>query len=146
MSRARWLIPWLLAGWIMPATALDFRSIAEAAILYDAPSQKAKPLWVIAPGTPVEVIVNIGAWVKVRDMNGDLAWIERRQLSDRRMLQVRAGGAKVRSEASDGASLVFEAEADVLLEYLGAGPSGWVKVRHRDGAEGFVKIVQVWGL
>ncbi len=146
MARSRWLIPWLLAGWVMSAAALDFRSVAEAAILYDAPSQKAKPLWVIAPGTPVEVIVSLDTWTKVRDMNGDLAWIERRLLSDRRMLQVRAGGAQVRGEASDGASLVFEAEADVLLEYLGAGPSGWVKVRHRDGAEGFVKMGQVWGL
>lgn len=135
----------LLAGVALPAGALDYRSVNEAAVLFDAPSQKAKPLYVIAPGTPVEVVVSLDAWAKVRDMAGDLAWIERRQLSDRRMLQVRAGGAQVRLEASESARLVFEAEADVLLEYLDPGPAGWVKVRHRDGQEGFVKLGQVWG-
>jgi SH3-like domain-containing protein len=144
--RAHWLFAALLAGLCPPAGALDYRSVAEVAVLFDAPSQKAKPLWVIAPGTPVEVVVSLDAWLKVRDMNGDLAWIERRLLSERRMLQVRAGGAQVRSEPSESARLAFAAEADVLLEYLGPGPAGWVKVRHSDGAEGFVKVGQVWGL
>ena len=128
------------------ASALDYRSVSEAAVLYDAPSQKAKPLFVIAPGTPVEVIVSLDAWVKVRDLKGDLAWIERGQLADKRTLQVRTEGAQIRAEANDAAKLAFEAEADVLLEFLEAGPAGWVKVRHRDGPQGFVKATQVWGL
>ncbi len=128
------------------ANALDYRSVNEAAVLYDAPSQKAKPLFVIAPGTPVEVIVGLDTWVKVRDLKGDLAWIERGQLADKRTLQVRAEGAQIRAEANDAARLAFEAEADVLLEFLEPGPPGWVKVRHRDGIQGFVKATQVWGL
>jgi len=143
--RLAWLAALLLSG---AAAALDYRSVGEAAVLYDAPSQKAKPLYAIAAGTPVEAIVALDAWVKVRDMKGDLAWIERRQLADLRMLQVRER-AQVRSGAADDAKLVFEAEADVLLEpvELGApGTVGWVKVRHRGGQQGFVKAVQVWGL
>lgn len=128
------------------ASALDYRSVSEAAVLYDAPSQKAKPLFVVAPGTPVEVIVSLDAWVKVRDLKGDLAWIERGQLADKRTVQVRAEGAQIRAEANDAAKLAFEAEADVLLELLEAAPAGWVKVRHRDGPQGFVKATQVWGL
>jgi SH3-like domain-containing protein len=125
--------------------ALDYRSVGEAAVLYDAPSQKARPLFVIAAGTPVEAIVSLDAWVKVRDARGDLAWIERRLLVDQRMLQVRAGRAQVRAEADEGARLVFEAEPDVLLELLEPGPLGWVRVRHRDGQQGYVKVGQVWG-
>lgn len=136
----------LLAGLCTPACALDYRTVKEAAVLFDAPSQKAKPLYVISPGTPVEIVVSLEAWAKVRDRQGDLAWIERRQLDDRRMLQVRAGGAQVRAEASEGAQLLFEAETDVLLELVEPGPPGWLKVRHRDGEVGFVKAGQVWGL
>jgi SH3-like domain-containing protein len=136
----------LFAGAAGNALALDYRSVNEAAVLFDAPSQKAKPLFVIAPGTPVEVIVSLDAWVKVRDLKGDLAWIERRQLADKRMLQVRAGGAQIRGEASDSSKITFEAEADVVLELLEPGPIGWAKVRHRDGPQGFVKAAQVWGL
>lgn len=136
----------LLGGLLASAAnALDYRSVNEAAVLYDAPSQKAKPLFVIAPGTPVEVIVSLDAWVKVRDLKGDLAWIERGQLADKRTLQVRAEGAQIRAEANDTAKLAFETEADVLLELVDAGPPGWVKVRHRDGSQGFVKTTQIWG-
>jgi SH3-like domain-containing protein len=136
----------LFAGAAGNALALDYRSVNEAAVLFDAPSQKAKPLFVIAPGTPVEVIVSLDAWVKVRDLKGDLAWVERRQLADKRMLQVRTGGAQIRGEANDIAKLTFEAEADVVLELLEPGPVGWARVRHRDGPQGFVKAAQVWGL
>lgn len=125
--------------------ALDYRSVSEVAVLYDAPSQKAKPLFVIAAGTPVETIVALDIWVKVRDMKGDLAWIERRLLAERRMVQVRAGGAQVRAEANESAALVFDAEEDVLLELADTSLAGWIKVRHRDGQQGFVKLSQVWG-
>ncbi len=128
------------------ATALDFRSVSETTILYDAPSQKAKPLFAIAAGTPVEMVVTLAAWVKVRDAKGDLAWIEQRQLLEQRTLLVRSGTAQVRTSATDSAALVFEAEADVLLELVEPAPAGWAKVRHRDGQQGFVKASQVWGL
>lgn len=135
----------LLAGATSSALALDYRSVSETAVLYDAPSQKAKPLFVIVPGTPVEVIVSLDAWVKVRDMKGDLAWIERRQLAEQRTVQVRLEGAQVRAEANENAKLVFEAEADVVLDLVESAPAGWAKVRHRDGAQGFVKATQIWG-
>ncbi len=131
------------------ASALDYRAVTEAAVLYDAPSQKARPLFVIAPGTPVEVIVTLDAWVKVRDMQGDLTWIERRQLGDQRTVQVRGARAQIRAAASESAALVFEAEPDVVVELIEAGqniPVGWARVRHRDGAQGFVRVFQVWGL
>jgi SH3-like domain-containing protein len=127
------------------ACALDYRSLGEVAVLYDAPSQKAKPLFVIAAGTPVEAIVTLDTWVKIRDARGSLAWVERRQLADRRTVQARAQ-AQVRANPEESAPLVFEAAPDVLLDYIEPGPAGWVKVRHRDGQEGFVKVGQVWGL
>lgn len=127
------------------AAALDYRSVGEVAVLYDAPSQKAKPLFAIAAGTPVEVIVTLDIWVKVRDLAGDLAWIERRQLLEKRMVQVRQDSAMVRREPADAAALVFTAEADVVLELLGPVGGGWLKVRHRGGQQGFVRAGQVWG-
>lgn len=136
------LLALLAAG---SAAALDFRSLGETAVLYDAPSQKAKPLFAIAAGTPVEAIVTLDAWVKVRDMKGDLAWIERRLLADKRTLQLRER-ATVRGEPNDTAAPAFEADADVLLEYVEPAAIGWVKVRHRDGPQGYVKAAQVWGL
>lgn len=131
----------------VPAWALEFRSVAEVgAVMFDAPSQKAKPLFVISRGTPVEVVVSLEGWIKVRDAAGDLAWIEKKALAEKRMLIVTARSAEVRAQAEAGAPLVFEADKDVLLEFVEAGPLGWTRVRHRDGQSGFVRANQVWGL
>lgn len=131
---------------VNPASALDYLSVAEAAALYDAPSQKAKPLYAIAAGTPVEAVVSLDAWVKVRDPKGELAWIEKRHLSQKRTLMIRTERAEVRAQADEASSVVFAAEKDVVLDWLELGPPGWVRVRHRDGQTGFVKAAQVWGM
>lgn len=138
----------LLAGWMVAgsAAAIDYRSIGEATVLYDAPSQKAQPLFAIARGTPVEEVVALDAWIKVRDQQGDLAWIEKRLLSEQRTVIVRVDQAQIRSQADDNAPVAFEAERSVILELLEPGPAGWVKVKHRDGQQGYVRAAQVWGL
>ncbi|HEY7944804.1 MAG: SH3 domain-containing protein [Burkholderiales bacterium] len=130
--------------------AADFQSTSEAAILYDAPSLKAKPLFVIGRDTPFEVIVGVEGWLKIRDASGTVAWIERKTVSDRRMLIVRAPVADVLAAPDANAPVVFKAEQNVLLElvdpaYVTSTP-GWAKVRHRDGQQGYVRIAQVWGL
>lgn len=128
-----------------PALALDFLSVATPAVLFDAPSTKAKPLFVIHPGTPVERVVSLDGWIKIRDSKGDLAWIEKKYLSETRQVIVVEDRAQIRATADDKAALVFEAERDVVLTLLEALP-GWARVRHRDGQQGFIKSAQAWGL
>ena len=61
--------------------------------------------------------------------------------------------ADVRVNPEESAPLAFRAENGVLLELAEPASSatstampGWVKVRHRDGQSGFVRIGQVFGL
>jgi len=138
----------------LPAAAADFRSTGETAtLLYDAPSTKAKPLFVLGRDVPLEVIVPVEGWIKVRDAAGTIGWVERRALADRRTLVVRVPLADVRASPDDAAPLVFRAEQNVLLELAepatGASTTaapGWVSVKHRDGQAGYVRITQVFGL
>jgi SH3-like domain-containing protein len=126
--------------------ALDYRSIgSERAILYDAPSAQAKRLFVVGKYYPVEIIVNVDQWAKVRDSVGDLAWVEKKHLRDVRMVVVTVARADVRQAADLNAPLVFQAERDVALELVEHGLTGWLKVRHRDGQIGFISAGQVWG-
>lgn len=137
-----------------PAGAAEFRVTSEhPTILYDGPSAKSKPLFLFGRDVPVEVIVTVEGWSKVRDAGGTIGWIERRSLADRRGLLVRAPVAEVRERPEEAAPVVFRAEQNVLLELAEPATSagtaanpGWVKVRHRDGAAGFVRIAQVFGL
>lgn len=128
------------------AAAAEFRSVGEAAaILYDAPSAKANRLFVVNRGYPVEVIVLLEGWAKVRDASGELTWIESRNLSDKRMVMVRVALAQVRQGADDASPLAFQAQQTVLLELVETVAGGWLHVKHRDGQSGYVKIAQVWG-
>jgi len=129
-----------------PAAALDFMTVNAPAVLFDAPSAKASPLFVINAGTPVEQVVNLDSWVKVRDSQGHIAWIEKKFLGGKRQIMVRVDLAQIRAAADDNAALVFAAERDVVLDLLEILPSGWARVRHRDGQSGFIKAAQVWGL
>jgi SH3-like domain-containing protein len=132
----------------------EFRATVESAnILYDAPSAKAKPLYVYGRDVPVETLVSVEGWTKVRDGGGTIGWMASKSLAEKRMLVVRTPFADVRSNPEDGAALVFRAERDVLLELAEPASSatttaspGWVKVRHQDGQVGFVRVTQVFGL
>jgi SH3-like domain-containing protein len=129
----------------LSAHALDFRSVAEpAAVLYDAPSARSNKLYVVNRGYPLEVIVSVEGWIKVRDANGGFAWIESKQTTDKRTVMIRVPVAQVRQKPDDAAPVAFQAQQNVLLDLV-AVSGGWIQVRHRDGGTGFVKAQQVWG-
>jgi SH3-like domain-containing protein len=132
------------------AWAAEFHATTDVTVMYDAPSSKARPLFVLGRDIPLELIVNVEGWMKVRDVGGTVAWVDKKTIGDKRMVVVRAAVADVLANPVDGAPLVFKAEQNVLLEvadttYVTTTP-GWVKVRHRDGQVGYVRIAQVWGI
>lgn len=135
-----------LAAASSSAIAIEYRSVETATVLYDAPSVKGKPLFVIKRYTPVEPVVSLEGWTKVRDAEGGLAWIEKKHLSEQRTVLVTASSAQIRREANDDAPVAFEADKGVALELLEPVAGGWAKVKHRDGQSGFVRGNQVWGL
>ena len=128
------------------ASAAQFKSVGAApAVLLDAPSAKGRKVFVAPRGMPVEVILSYGEWTKVRDADGDLSWVESRQLSDRRTLVVVTAGARLHAGSDDSTPVILSVDRGVLLELSEPVASGWLKVRHRDGISGFVKATDVWG-
>jgi SH3-like domain-containing protein len=143
----RALVALSLIGAAGAALAIDYRSVnVPAAILYDAPSLAGKKLYLIKAQTPVEVVVRLEGWFKVRDAEGTLAWIESRQVSEHRTLVVTASTAEMRQSDKPEAPVLAELEKSVAVEFVEPAAPGWVKVRHRDGATGYVRSTQVWGL
>lgn len=137
----------LVVAFSVPAWGADFKSVSvDGAVMYDAPSVKAKKLFVVTRDYPVEAMVSVDNWIKVRDPSGDLFWVERKSLSDRRTVVVTAPVADVRQAAAVRAPLVFRAQQGVALELSEVGTDGWARVRHRDGQSGFLRIKDVWGL
>ncbi len=139
----------LAAGACGAAAANEFRAIAAPAPMYDGPSKAARKLYAAPRGMPVQVVSTLGQWVKVRDASGEVLWVERTDLADRRAV-VTTAIATVRRDPNDAAAIVMTADRGVLLDLAdpaaGESPAGWVRVRHRDGVAGFVRSGEVWGL
>lgn len=137
----------LLGTLALGAGALEFRSVAEhGSVFYDAPSPKAKKLFAASRGMPVEILVDSRDWLRVRDQSGALAWLEKKSLSSKRTVVIARNKAEVRAAADAKAPLLFVAEKGVLFDWQETGKTGWVKIRHRDGAVGYVRVEEVWGV
>ncbi|PPC94477.1 MAG: hypothetical protein CTY33_04195 [Methylotenera sp.] len=129
------------------AFALEFKTVAvPKAVLYDAPSAAAKKVRLLSQYYPVEVIVNLGDWLKVRDARGSINWIEAKHLSVKRMVMVTANSAELRQSADAASPVLATLEKDVALEVAEEQlHNGWLKVKHRDGLTGYVLISSTWG-
>jgi SH3-like domain-containing protein len=138
-----------LAGVFCLGTALgaEFRSVGvNGAILYDGPSFKATRIYLVSKQYPLEIISRSGEWIKVRDANGDLSWIAANTLSDKRTVLITSVVADIREAPQESSPAVFRAEKNVVLELVEPPSSTWIKVRHRDGQSGYIKLDQIWGL
>lgn len=143
---ARLLATLLCAGFAAAAGAIEFRSVSDpAAVFYDQPSKEGNKLYILSHDYPVEVIIAGEGWVRVRDDTGAFGWVEAKSLSDRRTVVVKVPAAEAHESPGDAAPVVFKAQQGVVLEFLGIN-EGWAKVRHRDGATGYLKLRDLWGV
>ncbi|MCO5100871.1 MAG: SH3 domain-containing protein [Burkholderiaceae bacterium] len=128
------------------ALAAEFREVTSAAgVLYDGPSEHARKLYLVPRGTPLERVSSVAGWVKVRDLSGDILWIERGDLGAARHV-IASTLAAVRRAPQRNAELLVQVERGVLLEVVDdESPAGWVHVRYPGGAAGYVESVEVWG-
>ena len=142
--RLVWLFVLLCGAGVVHA--VDYVSVSESnAILYDAPSLKAKKLFVVNRYMPFEQVVTLNNWVKVRDHSGRLYWVEKRVLSSKRYVFALQPLLDVRAEPDFGAARVFQVRQQVAMELLEATGTGWIKLRHKDGEVGYARSSEVWG-
>ena len=124
-----------------------YRSVVQGeTVLYDAPSDKARKLYIAPAGMPVEIISMLRDWVKFRDSEGDLSWVNRDALTDRRTV-VTTAPATLRREPSEAAEPILDADQGVLFELLDGKPTGdFARVRFATGDTGYLPTSSLWGL
>lgn len=139
-----------VVGLIAGAAHAEFRQTsADATIAFEGPSAKATKQYVYSRGTPVEVVVQIEGWLKVRDAQGALAWVEKKSLTDRSNVQIKSPTADALAAPDAASPIAFRAENGVLLTLVAPQPlntGAWAQVRHRDGQVGFVRVDALFGL
>ncbi len=122
-------------------------------MLYDAPSaQGASRCSCSAATRRSRCIVNVEGWIKVRDVGGTIGWIDtqgRSATSACCVVRVADGRRARQSRRQRAARVPGRAEraarARRAARHVATATPGWVKVRHRDGQTGYVRIAQVFG-
>lgn len=126
--------------------AADFKAVgANPAIMYNAPSERGRKIFIAPRGMPVEIILTQNGWSKVRDVAGDLSWVDASALTSKRNVIVTSANLKLHATAEENSAVVATVDNSVLLELVTPPASGWVKLKHKDGPIGFARTNEVWG-
>ena len=128
-----------------PAWALDFVSTDRAAILYDAPASQANKVAVVSAGYPLEVLVRLQDWVKVRDATGAIEWIAADALGPQATVMVNVPQATVYAQPSAASQALFQVNQGVAFPLLGQS-GGWAQVKLPNGATGYLRLGALWGV
>ena len=108
------------------------------------PGKKYTVLWELGIGYPLRVIGTKGNWYKVKDFEGDSGWIYKKLISKKSHLIVKKKRINIRSGPGRNKKIIGKANYGVVFKTL-KRKSGWVKVRHENGLEGWVKRDLLWG-
>jgi SH3-like domain-containing protein len=138
-------LAWASAGPPPAGAASDgfVRVTVDTANLRSSPSLDAEAVRYAFENEPFRVVGRQGQWIRVRDFEGQSAWIYGPLTDGRPAVVVTRGVANVRAEPGTSHPIVFTAERAVNLLVLGR-TGRWVRVRHEVG-EGWVHDSLVWG-
>ncbi len=139
------LLPLVLAVAATPAWALEFASTDQAAILYDAPASQANKVAVVSAGYPLEVLVRLQDWVKVRDATGAIEWIAAGALGAQPTVMVNVPQATIHAQPGGASPALFQANQGVAFPLLGQS-GGWAQVKLPNGATGYLRLGALWGV
>lgn len=127
----------------------DYMSVnSDQAFLHEAPSGSTKKLFIVTNGYPLEVIVSLKEWKKVKDHEGFINWIKTSDLSSKRTVLNLKNNNLIYLEPSSESPMLAKVNENVTLELLDEKKiDDWVKVYSKVGdVEGFIKATDLWGI
>ncbi len=95
-------------------------------------------------GLPLVVVAETEMWRKVRDPNGDEAWVRKPALSGDRFVMT-IGETTLLSKPKLGANPVASSEAGALMKLEECNDDGWCRVKAGNGLRGWTSNRHLWG-
>lgn len=125
-----------------PGAAELLSITSRLANVRSGPGGGNEPLWQVLRFTPFEVLGRSGAWVHVRDYDGDEGWVHGSILSKVRTVAVSAEKANLRE--TPGGEITWVLDRGYPMRLLKTEGS-WVQVTDGE-ATGWLHRSVVWGL
>ena len=127
----------------------DFISVkAKQAVLFEGPSKTTEKMYIVTEGYPLEVLVSLKDWKKVKDHNGKISWIESKNTHKERTVLITKDDAVIFNQANAKSHKLGNVEKFVVLKLNSPMLVGnWAQVKTQiEGLIGFVNAREVWGL
>ena len=148
IKKQKWF-PLLFFCFINSFAYADFMSVnTDQAFLHEAPSGSTKKVFIVTKGYPLEVIVSLKEWKKVKDHEGLINWIKTSDLSSKKTVLNLKDNNSIYLEPSSESPMLAKVNMNVTLELLDEKKiDDWVKVYSKVGdIEGFIKATDLWGI
>jgi SH3-like domain-containing protein len=117
----------------------------ETVNMREGPGENYRIKWVYHHrGLPLEVIASYDAWRRVRDMDGEIGWINAALLSRDRTAVVVGQAALVMAGDDTDSPVLAQAQPGAIGRLLSCRPQ-ICEVKF-DGAEGWVPRARLWGV
>mgnify|MGYP001195087119 FL=1 len=127
----------------------DFISVkAKQAVLFEGPSNTTDKMFIVTEGYPLEVLVSLKDWKKVKDHNGKITWIESKHTHNERTVLILKDDAVIFNQANDKSHKLANVDKFVVLKLNSPMLVGnWAEVKTQiEGLIGFINSKEVWGL
>jgi len=95
-------------------------------------------------GLPLVVVAETEMWRKVRDVNGDEAWVRKPALSGERFVMT-TGETILLSKPKLGSKTVASSDAGALMKLETCNAEGWCRVKAGNGLVGWTSNRGLWG-
>lgn len=113
------------------------------------PGKQYRIRWEYGDGFPLMILKKKGRWVQVKDFEGDSGWVYNSFLVDKPRMIVKANRNKnkninIRKVPGTNKEIIGKAYYGVVFTTV-KQKSGWVKVKHESGLQGWIKRSLLWG-
>jgi SH3-like domain-containing protein len=141
----KYMIPWVvMLVMVVPALALERMAVkSSTANLRSGPGTKYEVLWQVEKYHPLLIIEKKGVWYKIKDFEGDMAWVHSSLLGKINGVITIKTKCNVRSKPDKGGKILFTVERGVPFKVLKRN-GNWIRIKHADGEIGWIYNSLVW--
>lgn len=127
------------------ASAAEIMSVKnESANFRDGPGDKHAIVYSADKFYPVEVVEKKDGWAKVKDFEGDVAWVAERLLAKQETVVVEGDKVNVREKPNTTSEIAFKSERGEVFK-VESHQGKWLKVVDANGDGGWIRDDMVWG-
>jgi SH3-like domain-containing protein len=135
-------LPLLLAAGSASAETLSVK--VASANFRARPHESAELKFTADKFFPVDVVEKKNGWVKVRDFEGDEAWVLEKTLGSTPSVVVSTDKANIREAANTASDVLFQVKRGEVFKIV-ERKEKWIKVVDANGDGGWIREDMVWG-